>query len=184
MNGCEGNTVFCSPYRPAQSRSTSTVKPKLEMGGDSVSDQSWSMLNWHPVTYGLSTTGMIAAVVLILVIGWCCLRHGGKKLLGKLWAPLPPPESAASQPEVRFVPPRSWGAPSLMPQGLPTYNAPIAASMPSLAPSTTPSSPPMYDELSKMSSQLDKMSLQDSIIKNNQYRMLQKLEKAEQFNEQ
>ena len=47
MNGCEGNTVFCSPYRPAQSRSTSTVKPKLEMGGDSVSDQSWSMLNWH-----------------------------------------------------------------------------------------------------------------------------------------
>ena len=71
-----------------------------------------------------------------------------------------------------------------MPQGLPTYNAPIAASMPSLAPSTTPSSPPMYEELSKMSSQLDKMSLQDSIIKNNQYRMLQKLEKAEQFNEQ
>ena len=154
------------------------------MGGDSVSDQSWSMLNWHPVTYGLSTMGMIFAVVLILVLGWCCLRHGRKKLLGKIRAPHTQPEAVASQPEVRFVPPRSWGAPSLMPQGLPTYNAPIAASMPSLAPSTTPSSPPMYEELSKMSTQLDKMSLQDSIIKNNQYRMLQKLEKAEQFNEQ
>ena len=122
------------------------------------------------------------AVVLILVLGWCCLQHGGKKLLGKIRAPHTQPEVVASQPEVRFVPPRSWGAPSLMPQGLRTYNAPIAASMPSLAPSTTPSSPPMYKELSKMSSQLDKMSLQDSII--NQYRMLQKLEMAEQFNEQ
>ena len=164
MQGCEGNTVFCLPYRPAQSQSTSTVKPKLEMGGDSVSDQSWSMLNWHPVTYGLSTTGMIFAVVLILVLGWCCLRHGGKKLLGKIRAPHTQTEVVASQPEVRFVPPRSWGATSFMPQGLPTYNAPTAASMPSLTPSTTPSSPPMYEELSKMSSQLDKMSLQDSII--------------------
>ena len=182
MHGCEGNTVFCLPSRRAQSQSTSTVRSNLDMGGNSVSDQSWSMLNWHPVTYGLSTTGMIFAVVFILVLGWCCIRHGGKKILEKIRAPRPQPDVVASHQEVQFVPPRSWGNTSFMPQGLPTYSAPMATSMPSLA-STTPSSPPLYDKLSKMSSQLDKMSLQDSIIRNNQYRMMQKLEKAEPFTE-
>ena len=148
------------------------------MGGDSVLDQSWSMLNWHPITYGLSTTGMIFSVVLILVLGWCCIRNGGKKLFKKLRAPHSQSYIvAAHQEPIQFVAPRTWNNPTYAPQGLPAYNTPTAynpptaASMPSLA-STNPTSPPFYDEISRMNKKLDKMSIQDSVIKNNQYRIM------------
>ena len=64
-----------------------------------------------------------------------------------------------------------------MPQGLAlAYGVPVAASMPSLAP--TASSPPLYEDLNKISSQLDKMQIQDNLIRQNQYRMMSKIDKA------
>ena len=161
------------------------------MGGDSVSDQSWSMMNFHPISYGLSTTGMIAALVLVLVLSWCCIKNGGKKFFKKLRAPQPQPDVVASNQEpIRFVPPRAaWTSPNYAPQGLPAYNAPsvynppVAASMPSLV-STNPTSPPSYDEISRMNQKLDKMTIADSVIKNNQYRIMNTTEKSENFGDQ
>ena len=73
------------------------------------------------------------------------------------------PDIVASNQEVQFVPPRTWANTSFMPQGMaPAYSAPVAASMPSLA--SAASSPPLYEDLNKISTQLDKMSIQDSLI--------------------
>ena len=188
MNGCEGNTAFCI-YRPSQPLEQSTSSSVSDMGGDSVSDQSWSMMNFHPISYGLSTTGMIAALMLVLVLSWCCIRNGGRKFFKKLRAPQQqqPDVVASNQEPIRFVPPRAaWTSPNYAPQGLPAYNAPsvynppVAASMPSLV-STTPTSPPLYDEITRMNQKLDKMTIADSVIKNNQYRIMNTIEKNENF---
>ena len=181
MQGCKGNTAFCV-YRPAQPLSSSTSSSVFDMGGDQVSDQSWSMLNWHPITYGLSTTGMIFSVVLILVLGWCCIRNGGKKLFKKLRAPHSQPTLLLHIKNPSSLWPPGLGQPHLRPQGLLAYNPTTAASMPSLA-STNPTSPPLYDEISRMNQKLDKMSIQDSVIKNNQYRIMNSLEKSENYGE-
>ena len=179
MNGCEGNLAFCS-YRPAKTLEQPTSSSVKVMGGDSVSDQSWSMMNFHPVSYGLSTTGMIAALMLVLALSWCCVKFGGKKLFKKLRAPLDRPDVIPNQEPVQYAATRTpWANPTFAPQGLATfntpsvYNAPVAASLPSLA-STNPSSPPLYDEITRMNKNMDKM-------KNNQYRIMNTIEKSESF---
>ena len=169
MQGCEGSLAFCLPPKPAQSTTTTAASAPFSMGSsESVSDSSTSFLNVHPVYFGLSTTGMMLGVVFVLFICWCFLRHGGKKMLDKIRAPRGgQPDIVASNQEqqIQFVPPRSWANPSFMPQGsmAPAYSPPVAASMPLLA--TASSGLPLYENLDKISSQLDKMSLQDSLPK-------------------
>merc|ERR1711867_412170 len=95
---------------------------------------------------------------------------------------------AAHQEPIQFVAPRAWNNPTYAPQGLPAYNTPsvynppAAASMPSLA-STNPTSPPLYDEISRMNQMLDKMTIADGVIKNNQYRIMNSIEKSENYGE-
>ena len=118
--------AFCS-YRPAKTLEQPTSSSVTVMGGDSVSDQSWSMMNFHPVSYGLSTTGMIAALMLVLALSWCCVKFGGKKLFKKLRAPLDRPDVIPNQEPVQYAATRTpWANPTFAPQGLATFNTPLS----------------------------------------------------------
>ena len=119
-------------------------------------------------------------IVLIGLIIYCVFKHGGMKLIDRIRAPRSPPVEQS----VRFVPPPVWSAPNIMPQGINGFNTmPTTSSIPSLASTSQSSQPPLYSELQKVTEKLEKLSVQDSAIKQNQYRIMGILEQNGQFEE-
>ena len=180
MSGCEGNLVFCGyPRNKVVTTTTTTTVEPVIMTKESVSDSSMSFFNIHPTTFGLTTTGMTCGVFLIAAVCYCIFKHGGLKLIDKIRAPRNPTEQS-----VRFIPPPAWSAPTFMPQGIHGYNStPTTSSIPSLASTSQSNPPPMYDELQKVTEKLEKLSVQDVSIKQNQYRIMGILERNGQFEE-